>query len=288
MHFMKKLVPALLCTSMSLYAHAQKVVEPTHINPDWTKTYQPFCIVGNLYYVGTYDLASYLITTPSGHILVNTGLASSADVIKKNVESLGFKFSDIKILLTNQVHYDHVGAMAAIQQMTGAQFMVDAADAAVVKTGGKTDYELGGEFSTFKPIKISRELHDRDVISLGDARLVMLHHPGHTKGSCSFIMDVKDGSKTYKVLLANIPTIIVSKQFSEVTKYPQIAADYKYTLDTMPKVQFDIWVAAHASQFDLQRLRGEKDGYKPELFMNREGYDKRIEKIRKEWEEKVK
>lgn len=287
MHLFKKLVPALLCTGISFYAHAQKVVEPANTNADWTKPYQPFRIVGNLYYVGTYDLASYLITTPAGHFLVNTGLASSAEVIKKNVESLGFKFSDIKILLTNQAHYDHVGAMAAIQEMTGAKFMVDAGDASVVKTGGRTDYELGGKVSMFKPVKISRELHDRDVVSLGDTKLLVLHHPGHTKGSCSFLLDVKDGGKTYKVLLANIPTIITEKKFAEVKAYPEISADYKYTLDTMPKVQFDIWVAAHASQFDLQRLRNEGDGYNPGLFMSREGYERRLEKIRREYEGKV-
>lgn len=285
---LKNLMPVVLCSCISHYAQAQKVVEPTNHSEEWTREYQPFRIVGNLYYVGTYDLASYLITTPSGHILVNTGLASSAAVIKKNVESLGFRFRDIKILLTNQAHFDHVGAMAAIQEMTGARFMVDAADESVVKSGGKTDYALDGKFSTFKPVKISRLLHDKDVVSLGDTKLLVLHHPGHTKGSCSFLMDVKDGSKTYKVLLANMPTIVTEKKFSQVTTYPQIAADYKYTLDTMPKIQFDIWVAAHASQFDLQKIRDVNAPYNPALFTNRGEYERTLQQERKEYEEKMK
>lgn len=287
-HIFKKILPVALCCCMSYHVHAQKVVEPTNHSQDWTREYQPFRIVGNLYYVGTYDLASYLITTPSGHILINTGLASSAAVIKKNVEALGFKFSDIKILLTNQAHFDHVGAMAAIREMIGARFMADAADEPVIRSGGRTDYALGGEFSSFKPVRIDRLLHDKDVVSLGDTKLLVLHHPGHTKGSCSFLVDVKDGSKTYKVLLANIPTIVTEKKFSEVTAYPQIAADYKYTLDTMPKIQFDIWVAAHASQFGLHGIREENAPYNPELFTNKEAYEKTLQRARKEYEEKMK
>ena len=86
------------------------------MNPEWSKPYQPFRIVGNLYYVGTYDLACYLITTSQGNILVNTGLAASASQIKDNIETLGFKFSDTKILLNTQAHFDHVGAIAAIKK----------------------------------------------------------------------------------------------------------------------------------------------------------------------------
>jgi len=126
------------------------------------------------------------------------------------------------------------------------------------------------------------------VVSLGDTKLLVLHHPGHTKGSCSFLLHVKDSSKTYKVLLANIPSIITEKKFSQVNTYPQIATDYKYTLDTMPKIQFDIWVAAHASQFDLHEVHAENAPYNPALFSNRGAYEKRLQEIKEEYEEKVK
>ncbi|MDQ6844527.1 MAG: MBL fold metallo-hydrolase, partial [Bacteroidota bacterium] len=103
-----------------------------------------------LYYVGTYDLACYLITTTQGNILVNTGLASSAAQIKNNIENLGFNFADTKILLTTQVHYDHMGAMYAIKNMTGAQLMIDEKEADVLATGGNSDYALGGHGSAYK------------------------------------------------------------------------------------------------------------------------------------------
>jgi len=267
-----------LCSVM--LTHAQKVVEPSRVNTEWNQPQTPFRIAGNLYYVGTYDLSSYLITTSAGNILINTGLAASEKIIKDNIEALGFRFKDTKILLTMQAHYDHMGAMAAIQEKTGAKFMVNAGDLSVVKSGGKTDYELGGPVSTYKPVRISHVLYDKDTISLGEMKLVMLHHPGHTIGSCSFIFDVKDDNRTYKVLLANMPSIIIGRKFSEVKTYPGMAKDYAYTLDTMPKIHFDIWLAAHASQCDLHKKHKDGDPYDPSVFEGRVDYDKQLEELK--------
>src|SRR5689334_15976532 len=170
-----------VCLLFNHQTHAQKIIPPPFVTKEWQMEYQPFRIVGNLYYVGTYDLACYLITTTKGNILINTGLASSTQQIKNNIEALGFKFPDIKILLTTQAHYDHVAAMAAIKKQTGAQMMVDEKDAAVLADGGSSDYALGGHGSSFQPVKADRLLHDGDTIQLGDMQLIMLHHPGHTK-----------------------------------------------------------------------------------------------------------
>ncbi|MCH5599480.1 hypothetical protein MKP09_17010 [Niabella ginsengisoli] len=101
----------------------------------------------------------------------------------------------------------------------------------------------------------------------------MLHHPGHTKGSCSYLLEVKDSTKTYKVLIANIPTIITDKGFSEIPAYPNIRKDYVYTLQAMKNLEFDIWVAAHASQFDLHTKRKPGDKYNPAAFVDRKGYE---------------
>jgi len=283
MHSFKKL---LLSTSLVLCmftAVAQTVAEPTNTPGDWSKPYQPFRIAGNLYYVGTYDLASYLIVTTKGNILINTGLANSASLIKKNMETLGFKMADIKILLTTQAHYDHMGAMSTIKKATGAQMMVDEKDAEVLADGGSSDYALGGKGSSFEPVKADRLLHDGDTIKLGNQQLVMLHHPGHTKGSCSFLFDVKDSSKTWRVLIANMPSIVTEKKFSEIPEYPGIASDYAYTLDTMKKLSFDIWVASHAGQFDLHTKRKPGDVYNPAAFTDRKGYDEYIDELKEEF-----
>ena len=263
------------------------VHEPTLIDSTWEKPYAPFRIVGNVYYVGTYELASYLITTPKGHILINTGLASSAEMIKRNIEALGFKISDVKILLTNQAHFDHMGGMADVQKMSGAKLMADAGDVAVIEDGGNSDYLFGGKGALFQPLKVSRVLHDGDVISLGDMRLILLHHPGHTKGSCSYLFTVQDAKRKYRVLIANMPTALDGVK-PGMAGYPNVGRDFEYTYGAMPKLKFDIWLAAHASQFDLHKKHKAGDKYNPAAFMDRAGYDKLLNKLHADYLAKVK
>ncbi len=277
------LVTIFIFTCVSL--NAQVVKEP-RVTEEWEKPYQPFRIAGNLYYVGTYDLACYLVTSSEGNILINTGVASSAAQIKKNIETLGFKFADIKILLTTQAHYDHMGAMAAIKKMTGAKLMADENETAVLADGGMSDYELGKYGRSFAPVKPDRLLRNNDTITLGDMHLVLLHHPGHTKGSCSYLLDVKDNQRTYKVLIANIPSIIIDGKFSEVSTYPTIASDYAYTLGAMKKLSFDIWVASHASQFNLHKKHQPGDAYNPAAFIDKAGYDAALSNMQKQYDEK--
>jgi metallo-beta-lactamase class B len=284
--FKNTLLAAILAITSTLAA-AQKVQEPVITNTEWSKPYQPFRVAGNLYYVGTYDLACYLITTPKGNILINTGLANSDQQIKNNIEQLGFKFADIKILLTTQAHYDHLGAMAAIKKSTGAQLMVDEKDAASVSDGGNSDYAFGGNGSTFEPVKPDRLLKDGDTIKLGNMQLVMLHHPGHTKGSCSYLFTVKDEQQSYRVLIANLPTIVIEKPFADVTAYPGISADYAYTFKAMKNISFDLWLASHASQFKLHHKHHPGDAYNPAAFRDRAGYDTALNDLQKQYEKKI-
>jgi metallo-beta-lactamase class B len=283
-----KIIALLLIFScLTFLAAAQTVREPQNNPPEWSKPYPPFRIAGNLYYVGTYDLACYLVVTPKGHILINTGLASSASMIKNSLEALGFKLQDIKILLTTQAHFDHMGAMAALKKMTGAKVMVNERDAAVMEDGGKSDYALGGAVSSYKPLEADRLLHDGDTITLGDARLVMLHHPGHTKGSCSYLFNVKDKERAYRVLIANMPTIVTQKSFSDIPAYPQVAEDFAYTLTAMKKLSFDIWLATHASQFGLHQKHKPGAGYHPAAFIDRKGYDTALLALQEQYDKKV-
>lgn len=283
---LKKALPiivALFC----LQVNGQQVHEPKQ-DPDWIRPCQPFRIAGNLYYVGTYDLACYLVTTPKGNILINTGLASSHDQIRSNIESLGFNFADTKILLTTQAHYDHMGAMAAIKKSTGAKLMVDKAEADVLETGGKSDYELGKYGVTFQPVKPDQLLKDKQAVKLGGTELTMLHHPGHTKGSCSFLFTVKDSARSYRVLIANLPSIIIDSSFASVTAYPSIAEDYAYTLSAMKNIRFDIWLASHASQFRLHEKHKPNDAYNPAAFMDQQGYDTALNNLQKQYDDKIK
>jgi metallo-beta-lactamase class B len=256
-------------------------------NPEWTKPYDPFRIAGNLYYVGTYDLACYLITTSEGNILINTGLAESVPLIRKNIEALGFRFDDIRILLTTQAHFDHVAGMAEIKKNTGAKMMVHEGDAPVLTDGGKSDFLFGGSY-TFAPISVDGILHDRDTIRLAETKLVVLHHPGHTKGATSFMLDVTDEERSWQVLIVNIPSILPQTRLSGMASYPDVGKDYAYTLDALKKLQFDLWVASHASQFGLHEKRKPDDGYRPEVFSDRAGYDASINTIKREYDNRLK
>jgi metallo-beta-lactamase class B len=284
----KKLLLAAAMAATAFTTTAQKVKEPKAWNDDWNKPYQPFRIAGNLYYVGTYDLACYLITTPQGNILINTGLKASEKIIKQNIQTLGFKLSDTKILLNTQAHYDHLGAMAAIKKQTGAQLLLNQKDAAVAADGGKTDYALGAQQATFALVKASRLLKDGDTVSLGGMQLVMLHHPGHTKGSSSFLFTVKDEQKSYKVLIANMPTIVTDSAFSHIHQYPEIAADYAYTLKAMKNISFDLWLSSHASQFNMHDKHKPGDAYNPAVFIDPAGYLASLKELQEAYEKKLK
>lgn len=285
---MKKILLLIFISLLHCAIKAQEVLEPSSKNhPEWSKPFPPFRIVGNLYYVGTADLACYLIVTPKGNILINTGLASSEKMIRESIKTLGFKLSDAKILLTTQAHFDHLGAMAAIKKSTGAKFMVDYADAQVAADGGRSDYDLDGKVSVFKPVKIDRILHDKDIISLGGMELVMLHHPGHTKGSCSFLFTVNDQNRKYRVLIANLPTIVTDRKFTDIPAYPHIAEDYAYTLRSMKDLKFDLWVASHGIQFDLLRKHKPGDSYNPAAFMDLKNFYDYLDELQVEYDKKI-
>jgi metallo-beta-lactamase class B len=266
---------------------AQKAVKHPISNEEWSRDYQPFRIAGNLYYVGTYDLAAYLITTPQGHILINTGLDDSEALIRAHVNTLGFKFKDIKILLATHAHFDHVGAMASIKKQTGARLMINEKDAPLLADGGDSDYILGGKGATFVPVKADRLLHDHDTIKLGDTNIVMLHHPGHTPGASSFLFDVKDGQRIYRILIANMPSILDEADLAGMPRYPDVGKDYAYTLNAMKSLQFDLWLSSHASQFDLHKKHKPGDVYKPEVFSDRTAYDESLAEWEKVYSERL-
>lgn len=271
---------------ISFFLTAQKRIKPS-VNEEWTRDYNPFRIAGNLYYVGTYDLACYLISTPKGHILINTGVDGSAPMIRAHVEKLGFKFSDIRILLATHAHFDHVGGMAEVKRLTGAKMMISERDAPVLADGGNSDYVLGGRGSMFEPVKADRLLHDQDTVSLGGMRITVLLHPGHTKGACSFLFDVQDERRSYRVLIANMPSILSETKLSGMPGYPNVAKDYAYTLEALKSLKFDIWLSSHASQFGLHTKHKPGDGYNPEAFFDRKGYDEMVGDLEKAYLKKL-
>lgn len=223
------------------------------VSPDWTEPFPPFRIADNLYYVGSKGLASYLITTPQGHILVNSDLESSVPLIRASVESLGFKFSDIKILLISHAHWDHDGGSAAIRALTGATYMVMDADVPVVATGGKADFQYGNQSSSlYPPAKVDRVLHDGDEVRLGGVTLVAHLTPGHTKGCTTWTMRAEHGGKIYNVVIVGSPNVNDGYKLVGNSSYPAIASDYEHTFQVLRSLPVDMFLGAHGSYFDME------------------------------------
>ena len=242
------LLCALACST--LFATAQKA--PNFQTPAWTRPFPPFQIAGNLYYVGSEDLAAYLITTPQGSILINSNLESSVSQIRESVEKLGFKFSDIKILLISHSHYDHCAGSGAIIKQTGAKYYVMDADASVAESGGKTDfaYSTRTDFH-FPPTHVDRALHDGDAVTLGGVSLIAHLTPGHTKGTTTWTMDEVQGGRTLRVVIVGSPNVNEGYKLVDNKQYPKIAEDYKKGFQILKDLPCDIFLGAHGGYFGL-------------------------------------
>ncbi len=265
---------------LALAASAQVDFERREVtNEAWLEPFPAHRVVGDVYYVGTYDLAAFLITTPAGHILINTGVYDSADMIRTSIESLGFEFDDIEILLTTQAHWDHVADLAEIKRRTGAQLFAHEDDAPVLEDGGNSDFRFfpEGRGVIFEPVSVDRELKHGDTIELGGTVLTLHHHPGHTKGASSFTFDTEDNGRTYSVLIVNMGSINAGVELLNMPGYPEISEDYAATFAAQKALSADVWVSSHGRHFDLYDKFAPGDTYDPERFIDPEGYAAKIE-----------
>lgn len=244
-------------------------------SPDWTQPFAPFRIAGNLYYVGSQGLASYLITTPQGNILINSDLQANVPMIQASIQKLGFKFQDTKILLISHAHFDHDAGSAKIKELTGASYMVMDADVPVVESGGKADFQYGHRPDfLYPPAKVDRVLHDGDQVSLGGTVLVAHLTPGHTKGCTTWTMKVAEGGKSYNVVIVGSPNVNPGYKLVHNREYPQIAEDYEQMWRTLQSLPCDIFLGAHGSYFGLEEkyARLKNGGENP--FVDPAGYKK--------------
>ncbi|MGO9797442.1 MAG: subclass B3 metallo-beta-lactamase [Terracidiphilus sp.] len=242
-------------------------------NPAWTTPFPPFRIAGNLYYVGSQDLASYLIATPSGLILINSSFEVSVPLIQKSVEDLGFRFKDIKILLISHAHGDHCAGSAQIIHLTGAKYDVMAGDAGVVESGGRTDFQYGARKSQrYPPAHVDRILHDSDTVSLGGTVLTAHLTAGHTRGTTTWTLEEPEGSRFLHVVIVGSPNVNPGYKLVGSKAYPQIAQDYKHEFRVLDALPCDVFLGAHGSYFDLTgKYPRWKNGDKS-AFIDPEGY----------------
>ena len=241
--------------------------------PDWTNPFPPYRIIGNVYYVGSQGLASYLITTPQGHILINSSLEASVPLIRDSIEKLGFKFGDVKILLISHAHWDHCAGSASVKELTGAKYMVMDADVPEIEAGGKGNFQYGDSpTSRYQPTKVDRVLHDGDEVKLGDAVLTARLTPGHTKGTTTWTMKAKEGDKTYNVVIIGSPNVNAGYKLVNNALYPQIASDYERMFRILKSLPCDVFLGAHGNYYGMEAKYARMKEGAANPFIDPEGY----------------
>lgn len=280
-------VGLLFLLSTTAVLSQQRISSPVGPPENWVRPFEGFRIIGNLYGVGSYDLSVFLITTEDGHILINTGLADSTQMIRSNIESLGFKLEDIKILLTQQAHWDHTAALSEIKDITGAEIWATVGDARVLEDGGFSDPHFGGRES-FRPVDVDRIIRDGEIIRLGDLELTVHHHPGHTEGSSSYSFVVGgESNMEYNVLVANMGTINNGKRLTIEPTYEGVSQDFLATYQKQKEMDVDVWVAAHNSQYNMHEKYRSGQSYNPETFVDPAGFLRAIEELERRYEDYI-
>jgi metallo-beta-lactamase class B len=260
----------VLLASADLGLHAQA-------NPDWHQQFPAFKIAGNLYYVGTADLAVYLINTPQGNILINSDFKQDLPLIQKSIEQLGFKYADTKIVLISHAHGDHDEGVGVIKQETGAKLMVMNADVPAEESTAP------GRPGTH----VDRILHDGDTVELGGSKLTAHLTPGHTKGCTTWTMQVQEGGRTLNAVIIGSPNVNPGYILVGNQNYPQIAQDYVKTFQVLKGLPCDLFLGAHGGYFGLKAKYEKMKAGGENTLIDPEGYKayvaEREATFRKEW-----
>ncbi len=239
--------------------------------PEWNEPFPPHKVAGNLYYVGSNELSAYLITTPAGHILINTGYDETVPLIQASCAKLGFRFEDIRTLLTGQAHEDHVAGFARARKLTGAKVMVMAGDDGVVRGGGKGDFAFEGQMQ-WTPCPVDRVLHDGDRVTLGATTLTAHLTPGHTRGCTTWTLNVEEGGKPYRVVIVGATTAPPGFRLVNNRKYPTIAEDYERSFRLLAALPCDIYLGSHASYYEMREKYRRTAAVGFRAFVDPQGY----------------
>lgn len=242
-------ITALCFLCLCLNTQGQTPTQQTFPIEAWNQPFKPFRIIGNIHYVGTSNLACYLITTPQGHILLDTALQESAPIVRANIEALGFKLTDIKIILSSHAHFDHVAGHADMKAATGAKVYATAADAVVLESGGKKGFFPLGDY---KPVKVDKTLKDGEVVRLGKVAMTAHLTAGHTEGNTSWTTTVEEGGKRYNVVFVGSMSINDGVHLVNFPAWPGVAEAYAKSFQTLKALPCDVFLGPHAPFFNME------------------------------------
>lgn len=217
----------------------------------WNRPFPPYHLIGNIHYVGTNEIAQFLITTPTGHILIDSGFEASVPRLRENIQKLGYRFEDIRILLSSHAHIDHVQAHAAVRKLTGAQVMASAADARFIASGGKGETVYDGVYA-WTPCPIDRKIRDGDRVTLGSTTLTAHLTPGHTMGATTWTMKIVDHGRPLDVVFFPSANVNPGVRLVGNARYPEIAADFERSFATWKALPCDVFLGSHGEFFGMK------------------------------------
>ena len=243
---------------------------------DWNAPFPAHKIVGNVYFVGSEQLGSFLITTPAGHILINSDYEETIPVIRASVEKLGFKFSDIKILLGSHAHPDHMSGDALFKELTGAQVMAMEQDVPALR-----NMRQGG-----KEHPIDRVLHDGDTVELGGVVLTAHLTAGHTKGCTTWTLKATENGRTYDVVVVGSVSLNAAVLVNNA-QYPGIADDYRASFRTLRSLPADVFVGSHNGFYQMSQKHAKLAAGGPNPFIDPQGYQALIDSAEKAFNDRM-
>lgn len=244
----------------------------------WKLPVPPRHLIGNINYVGAAGISSFLITSPQGHILIDTGFEETVPQTQKGIEQLGFRLQDIKFILSSHAHVDHVGGHALMKRLTGATIVSSEADARLMADGGENDFSpFPKDLMKYTPIKADRIIRDGEQITLGDIKLTAHLTPGHSRGATTWVMQVAEEGKQYNVVFFSSVGVVRGTGLVTSPAYPGIVEDYEATFKKMKELPCDIYLAPHGGQFAMSRKFQQLDqGVKPNPLIDPEGWKRMI------------
>ena len=250
---------------------------------EWSLPFEPRKIIGNIYYVGTNLISSFLIVTPAGNLLLDTGHIEMLPQVVANIEKLGFRMQDIKILLNTHAHFDHCGGFAEFKRHTGAKIVASKLDGELMMRGGKGDFSSGDDFA-YEAVKPDRAISDGERVELGGVSLTAHLTPGHTRGCVSWSMRVNEDGRNYDVLFLCSLTASLYK-LTNNEKYPNIVDDIRSTLRKLRGVHTDVMLATHGFYFDLEGKAARQKAGAPNPFIDPGELDRHLTEIEKDFGE---
>lgn len=250
----------------------------------WNKPQAPFHVIGNLYYVGMAGVSAFLIVTPQGHILTDGGLPESVEAIEKNIQALGFKLTDVKILLNSHAHFDHSGGLAKLKADTGARFIASTGDQPFLESGHIT-FGPSAKIDT-APVKLDRAVKDGETVQWGGVTLTANVLPGHTPGCTAWTMPLTDGGKTYNVMF-HCSISVGDNELVSNKAFPNIVESYRTSFARLKKMQADIFLAPHGGQFDMKEKLAKAKAGGPNPFVDPSELQRFVAKAQQDFDKEL-